>query len=872
MTTPKTHVYGQQPSSSNNPPVVTAAVVTDKKVDDTPLLYDAPALYYPDGKDTKQLPFESLDVEGEFYIAQAFLTYTFKFRNTSKKKLTGLFAFPTEGTVTHFEAVFPDGRVIDTAVISKDDMKNMKQQKAKGQKESQQLAQLAEGVPDLFRVPVQGIKKNDTITITVRILETCELRPDQRYHLDLNTKFPPGIAEGTISVQFQIHTGFPRELNYYSDTHLITKRDSANGAAHFLSLTPKNVDPSPIRFSYFMPSTEIMGALIQQDGIINAWDPRGSFMLFLTPPSHTVPPFPKDVIFLVDRSGSMDGEPFKLATEALSSAMSMLNPQTDTFSLVMYDHEFKQSMASNGMLQPATPQNVTSAINYMKQNGPRGGTNIEAPLMWSLNTLGRASKEAPQRVSLKSVVLITDGCVANEKKMANDVQRLMQDPDSRYTRIHTIGLGQYCNHQFLKMLSLVGRGFNENIINISQEGIVARRTMRLMHSMANPVLSNITLAMAAEGVELYPFPIPDLFKGAPFVVAGKYTGTFPESITVQGFLPDGKEWKKTIITTKAQAIPVERVFSKARIDDLTAKYWLTDDEKIREQIIELSVQESMPSAYTTVVAYETTVDKRDKEEKERKQKKNKSPSAGKAAMIGALAVGGVLAIGAGVYLLGGSGAINATAQGVGHASTAAANAIGDLFGKAGDCCGGCCHGLFQSFDPLCGSLEPVCGSCGEVLECCNDIPCGSCGDIFGNVCDSCLQPIGNSCGPVLSGCCGEVCGVAGQVTGSCGDIIKCFNPDSLVDILQSCGSITSLGDLCQNGIGSLGDVCGSAGDLCNNLGSLGDVCGSLGNLKLDSLGDICDNCGSLFDICKDVDFSSCAEICEGICEAVTKIK
>jgi len=811
--------------------------------------YSAPALYFPDGNDTRQMEITSLNIEGEFYIAQAFMTYTFTYKNPIKKNVSGLFTFPTEGTVTHFEAVFPDGRMIDTAVIAREDLEQMEKQKPKGKKGSDQLNELAKGVPDLFRIPVQGIKKNEEFTVTVQVLETLEFRPDQRYHLDLKTTFEKGIQDGAISIQFQIHTGYPRELFYFSETHNITKREGTGGASHYLSLLPKSPDPTDVRFSYYMPSTEIMGALLQQDGNPTAYDPRGSFMMFLTPPSHTMPPYPRDIIFLVDRSGSMTGTPFQQATQALGSAFGTLNPQCDMFSLVMYDHEFKNSMASNGMLQPATPQNVQHAINYMNTHGPNGATDIASPLMWALNTLKRASVEAPQRISVKSIVLITDGCVEGERKLARQVEEFMKDPASRYIRIHTIGLGQYCNHQFLRMLSLVGRGFNENVIDMRQEGLVQKRTLRLMHSMSNPVLSYISLAMQAEGVELYPFPIPDLFKGAPLLVAGKHAGQFPQQIGVQGFLPDGKQWNKSIMTVKSNSIPVDRVFAKARIDDLTAKYWLTEDEKIKDQIIQLSVETSMPSAYTTVVAYETTTKKKEKEEKEQKDKKSKKkPSAGKAAMIGALAVGGVLAIGAGVYLLGGAGAINATAQGLSSVGGAAVSGIGNLIGSAGDCCGGCCNGLFASFDPLCGSMEPVCGSCGEVCGCIADTPFGSCGDICGNACDSICGPIGDCCGPIIGGVCGPCCEVIGEGTASCGDIISACNPGSIGELLGSCGSVTSVGDLC----GAI-DF-GSIGDLCGSVGSVGDVFGSIG------------------DICQNVDLASCGDICNAICDIIGNIK
>jgi hypothetical protein len=135
--------------------------------------------------------------------------------------------------------------------------------------------------------------------------------------------------------------------------------------------------------------------------------------------------------------------------------------------------------------------------------------------------------------------------------------------------------------------------------------------LQLLNMAAIPVLTNVQLSIAGiKGVELYPFPIPDLFMGAPLTIAGRYAGKFPDEVKITGQQADKKEYSMTIQPRSSEVIPVNKVFIKQRLDLLTARSWLEESKSLQEQIVDISCTESMPSAYTTMVAYETTEEKR----------------------------------------------------------------------------------------------------------------------------------------------------------------------------------------------------------------------------------------------------------------------
>lgn len=735
----------------------------------------------------------SVTIDAEVYIATAFVKATFEFRNETRKKHDFMFALPTEDVVTHVEADVGK-RLVDTAIISTDDLDALQKSSHGAGPEA-----LAEAQVGLFRMPISKVKRGETVQVRCEFIQDLVFSSLAHTY---NFRLAWSLENSTVkSINFAVHSPVPG-VRFDSQTHSVAVDGGevkGFGGRFKIKLLPKESSTSnEIALSYVMPTTQIFGALMeQQAGTAGAsrTDPRGSFVMFVAPPTITAGQFPRDIVFLLDRSGSMAGAPFENAVRALGAALGRLR-EFDYFTLGLYNHEFKATLFKGGSLHPATPKNCQAAVDYLNENGPSGATDIDGPLTWALDLLSRAQRPGGQQ-SLKMVVLVTDGCVTGEEDICNKVQRVMEGKASTWTRIHTVGIGPYCNHQFLKMLSKVGRGFHTNVVDVARDpNAIFSKTMALMDSVSFPILSNVSLGISVESCELYPFPIPDLFKGAPLTIAGKFTGTFPKTVALQGVLPNGAMFRQQISAASSNVLPVDKIFAKNRIDALTARHWLTKDEKLRNQIIELSCEQRVPSAFTTLVAYETTHEKRQKED-EKSEKKGKN-STNKAAAVGALAVGGVLAIGAGVYLLGGSAAISATANGLSSVGSDAANVLGQGFSGLIDCCNGCCGGLCESVGPVCGSLQPLCGSIGDA--------CGSCEPILG----ACGGGLKNICGPA----CQTVAGSAAGICETCGDgVWTCLS-----NVGMLCGSLGELPGVCGNLVGSCADL---------DLKCLGDCIGAI---------------------------------------------
>jgi hypothetical protein len=127
--------------------------------------------------------------------------------------------------------------------------------------------------------------------------------------------------------------------------------------------------------------------------------------------------------------------------------------------------------------------------------------------------------------------------------------------------------------------------------------------------MANtPVLTDVSIEIdGVDECELYPFPIPDLFLGAPIILSGQYrNAVFPAQVTLTGTLATGQQYAVAVPVQPAGNVPVERVFLKQRLEILTSKGWLQDSPEIMQQVVALSTAASMPCAHTTMIAFETT--------------------------------------------------------------------------------------------------------------------------------------------------------------------------------------------------------------------------------------------------------------------------
>lgn len=353
-------------------------------------------------------------------------------------------------------------------------------------------------------------------------------------------------------------------------------------------------------------------------------------------------------------------------------------------------------------LLDATPDNIKNALGWMHTTVvARGLTDILTPLQQAMSILS-SGRGVPY------IFLLTDGAVEDERQIARYLQMAVASPGPSTIltpRVSTFAIGPYCNHYFLKQLAVIGRGQFDVAF---RPYAIQSQILRMLNAASMPILTEVSVSISGlDNVELYPFPIPDLFVGLPVIVSGKYAGVFPANIQLNGRLPNGEEWTQRVDTTKAAFIPLERVFVKQRLDILTANAWLQDNNpQMIQEIVDLSLETAVPCEYTRMVGIETTQSKYEDMKRDRKAGKKIVPA--KFAIGGAAAVTVIAGVGLAIGFgnigasLANAPVLDALAGGLGDAIAAPIEAIvgccGDCCQDIGDCCGDCFDCLEEIFD------------------------------------------------------------------------------------------------------------------------------------------------------------------------------
>ncbi|MGB0682049.1 MAG: marine proteobacterial sortase target protein [Magnetovibrionaceae bacterium] len=322
--------------------------------------------------------------------------------------------------------------------------------------------------------------------------------------------------------------------------------------------------------------------------------------LMLTPPAMVVEDAsdePRDVVFILDISGSMEGQSIVQAKAALAQAVDRLDDQ-DRFDLVIFNDESHAMFGHMVLAEAGTRAAVISAIDSLSANG---GTEIGGALEKAFGSL--TSIEGEER--LAQVVLITDGAVYNEA----DLFRIIDRRIGRAS-LFTVGIGSAPNRYFMTRAAEMGRG---SAIHIETLGQVENRMAELFQRLENPALTALEVQWP-EGVvaDTAPDPLPDLYAGDPVMLAFQLKGADETGEVVVRGRTRGRHWAQPITFSeqvlKGTAGPgsgLSALWARAEIRDLMAMIARADNaDELEAQATRLALEHGLLSAYTSLVAVE----------------------------------------------------------------------------------------------------------------------------------------------------------------------------------------------------------------------------------------------------------------------------
>jgi Ca-activated chloride channel family protein len=321
----------------------------------------------------------------------------------------------------------------------------------------------------------------------------------------------------------------------------------------------------------------------------------GTFALTVVPPStRAIAAKPRDVVFVFDRSGSMDGWKMVAARRAVARMVDSLTAR-DRFAAIAFDNRV-EIMANTG-LADASDRARFRAVEAIAQVQSRGGTEMEAPMRQAIDMLGGGTLERE-----RMVVLVTDGQVGNEDHL---LRELAPGLKAAKVKVFTLGIDQAVNVAFLRRLADLGGGLCELV---ESEDRLDQVMTKIHQRIGTPIATELAIdaaGIAIDRASVTPRKLPDVYAGAPVVILGRYQGRAKAAaITIEG-ASLGDPLRETVAAT---AVPttgeywLAAIWARARLRDLEDQYAVQPLDGVEAEIVKTSKQFGVLSRFTAFVA------------------------------------------------------------------------------------------------------------------------------------------------------------------------------------------------------------------------------------------------------------------------------
>jgi Ca-activated chloride channel family protein len=579
-------------------------------------------LYALDGRPLQQAPLLKTEVEMEVSGMLARVRVVQRFRNPGSSWLEGVYQFPLPpGSAVERLRMVVGERLIEGVIKEKQQAEQVyRAARAAGQRASL----LSQQRPNLFTTSVANIAPGETLQVEIGYQQRVRYTDGQfelRFPLVVAPRYIPGIplasprtdlaqgwAEDTdqvpdasqitppladpadgplnpVDLTVTLDAGLPLS-EIKSHYHPVVKREASAGSV-VLRLTE---GPVPADRDFLLswraePGMEPRAALFRQ-----RWQEQEYALLLLMPPDQELQAqkLAREIVFVVDNSGSMHGASIAQAKAALRFALSRLGPG-DRFNLIHFND---RCHALFPQAQAASVANKQQALGLVERLQAEGGTEMLPALAMALKQ-GEGSKER-----LRQIVFLTDGSVGNETALFEQIRRHLGQ-----SRLFTLGIGSAPNSHFMQRAADFGRGSFTYIGDLSE---VEARMRRLFEKLEYPAMRNLRLSRS-DGAPLAVLPsrLPDLYLGEPLLLALKSSRLDGELI-IEGER-DGTPWRHRVALAQgAERQGLHRLWARRRIRELMGEAAAETSERRRQVVTTLALRHQLVSPYTSLVALEQT--------------------------------------------------------------------------------------------------------------------------------------------------------------------------------------------------------------------------------------------------------------------------
>jgi Ca-activated chloride channel homolog len=438
-----------------------------------------------------------------------------------------------------------------------------------------------------FTFCVFPVEPGETKPVEVRTITTMEMREGVVEYLVPQENLPTGKT--IFSLKMEISDDLPiGEIETIGFKGRVERLGPSRAKITFEG-SGDELD-GPLKIRYRLKSEDYDLRLVTyREG-----EADGSFMLLVSPKNGADPGeiIGRDIVFVIDRSGSMEGEPLSQTKRALERVLTKLNAD-DRFDVISFDDEPR---ALFGALKRAEDRSLDEAQKAARALESGGGTNIKDALGMAMDELEKEESDRPQ-----AIIFLTDGQGNNPPEVVlAEVRRRGET-----VRVFSFGAGNGVNRPFLDRLARDNRGIATFVDHSNQ---IEKEVTRLYERIAMPLMMDLEVEFEGLDVHsIYPRRLPDLYQDGQVVIFGRYSRPGFGEIKVRGKL----KGRSHVLSLDAH-LPehqedyahVEKLWAGKRIEHLmdTIRTRGENDGELVKEVTRLGIVYNVATEYTSFVA------------------------------------------------------------------------------------------------------------------------------------------------------------------------------------------------------------------------------------------------------------------------------
>lgn len=516
------------------------------------------------------------------------------FRNDGDRPAEGVYVFPLpkDAAVSDFQMTV-DGQTVEGKLLSKEEARAIYDEIVRRQLDPALLEYLGRG---LFQASVFPIPPHETRTVEFSYTQTLE-RDGDLFRFNYPLAVRPGGAAGAeqVSVAVELRDQ-PGLRTIYSPNYPIRVERLADDSAD-VSFEATGAPPQSDFDLYFGTADSAIGANLL------SYKPAGEdgFFVLLLAPTLEVPEtevVARDIVLVLDVSGSMRGEKIEQARAAAEFVIDQLNPD-DRFNIITFS---TGTSAWERDLQAVTAENRKDAVRWLDRIPATGSTDINRALL-EAEALFAGGDDRPAYI-----LFLTDGQPTQGEQ---DPDRIIDNtldnrPEERTVRLFTFGVGYDVNTDLLDILS---RELGGRASYVEPAERVDEVVGDFYSQISTPVLTDVEIELGDARVdEVFPYPLPDLFAGDQLVVAGRYRDGGTVDVELRGKV-NGEErlfvYPDQELTDRGGESFVARLWATRKIGALLDEVRRNGpNDELIDAITELSLTYGIVTPYTSFLVLE----------------------------------------------------------------------------------------------------------------------------------------------------------------------------------------------------------------------------------------------------------------------------